>query len=777
MKKINPLKSLTLLITLFCGVNLGYGQTSLAKEDVAIIGVDTDDEDFTFLLRTDITSGTLIYFSDNEVHSSGNGLNNNGEGVVLFTAAANYSCGTVIGFISNNTEFSSVSGSFALNNTGDEVLAFQGYDLTTYEWTTFLHANVYDTLTTYPAGFAATDIVDGVAHNREYTGITNSPSWADLNNLSNYFEANNFGGRTLSTTAFTCGPCTGTTTTWDLPGPAWDNGAPDLTMPAIINAAYNTSSDGNISACSLTVNPTFRLTVDDGTFVEIENDVTIDGELIVETEGNFVQNDDAGTFTVNAGGLARVNKSTAPKADWFYYTYWSSPVTNETIGSVFPDVDGDRRFWFNAANFVDTDGDDIDDNGDDWQYALSGDTMTPGVGYAVTESRFFFGGSGTADFEGPFNNGDIDVNIDLNVANTGFNWNFIGNPYPSAVDFIAFQAANSSVVDGVAYFWSQATPPSESNPGNEESNFSTNDYATYTVGTGGAAGGSPVVPNQYIPSGQGFFIPASTSGTATFTNAMRMADGTSNAQFFKSSNSKKHSNSNENRLWVNLTSDNGVFNQILVGYVDGATNGNDGLAYDAPRIISPDYAAVLYSSMNDNNKKYVIQGKDINSINEDELINLGFSTTIDVETIYSLSIAQIEGEFLSNNPIYIKDNLLNQLHDLTASDYTFTSEVGEFNDRFEIVFNSAALSTTDVALNSKSLRIIELEDDRVQFTASDNLSIKTVTIFDLLGRPLYNFKGNNASETYTLSNLHSSIYIAKVALSNGVVVTKKAIKK
>jgi hypothetical protein len=70
-----------------------------------------------------------------------------------------------------------------------------------------------------------------------------------------------------------------------------------------------------------------------------------------------------------------------------------------------------------------------------------------------------------------------------------------------------------------------------------------------------------------------------------------------------------------------------------------------------------------------------------------------------------------------------------------------------------------------------------LEDNQVQFTTSDNLNIKAVKIFDLLGRQLYNFKGNNSTETYTLSNLSSTVYIAKVELSNGAIVTKKAIKK
>ncbi len=186
-----------------------------------------------------------------------------------------------------------------------------------------------------------------------------------------------------------------------------------------------------------------------------------------------------------------------------------------------------------------------------------------------------------------------------------------------------------------------------------------------------------------------------------------------------------------------------MFNQTVVGYVDGATNYDDGMSYDAPKNLSSGTAAHLYSTIEDSNKKFAIQGKDVNSINEDEIINLGFKSTIDVPTLYKLSIAQLEGDFLTDSPIYLIDNLLNKAHDLSVCDYTFTSEVGEFNSRFEIAFTNKALSVNDVQLNTKAFKIVELQDDLVQFNTNNNLTIKAVNIYDLLGRALYQFKGEN----------------------------------
>jgi len=259
---------------------------------------------------------------------------------------------------------------------------------------------------------------------------------------------------------------------------------------------------------------------------------------------------------------------------------------------------------------------------------------------------------------------------------------------------------------------------------------------------------------------------------------MRVLGATDNSQFFKNSNARnKATASNINKLWVNLTSDNGVFNQTLIGYIDGATNDYDGSFYDAPKNTTTGAAAILFSNIEGSNKLFAIQGKSPSSLNENEVINLGFNTSINVPTIYTLSIAQLQGDFLSNNKVYLKDNLLNTLHDLSGSDYNFTSEVGEFKDRFEIVFNAQALSADTFNLDTNTVQIIQVDDTHVTFKASGNLSIKTVAIYDLLGRQLYQLEGSHNEETYILSQLNNAVFIAKVELSNGVLITKKAIKK
>jgi len=525
-----------------------------------------------------------------------------------------------------------------------------------------------------------------------------------------------------------------------------NNYLPEESYKTVIDDDYDTAMHGSFSCHQLIINEGVNLTVNNETYVDVENNVIVNGELVVETKGAFVQRDNNGTFTVN--GISKVNKSTPYKNQWYYYTYWSSPVKDLNIESLFWSIGG--KFYFDGSG---------------WQYA-TGQIMQPGKGYIT---RADDAGVQTASFTGEFNTGTITTPIVYNEANN-VKYNLIGNPYPSSIDLDEFLVANNTVIEGAAYFWSQETPP-------VGGQFSGEDYIPYNAT--GSVSTSPDLTravNGFVPSGQSFFTIGKTAGNATFTNDMRMADATSNSQFFKSSNGipTKGSIESEEKIWINLSSKNGVFSQILVGYIDGATHADDGLTFDATKF-GQGSGAYLYSTIENSDKKFVIQGKDANGIHSDEVITIGFKTTIAAS--YTISIGKLQGVFLNENTIYLKDNLLNITHDLSANEYAFNSEVGEFNNRFEIHFKNQALSTDTPVIDLNNFKIIELNNDYMQFSVPNNVSIKKVTVFDLLGKHIIDLNGNNSTEKYQLHNLNSSIYIAKVTLNDGQVITKKFIKK
>lgn len=586
------------------------------------------------------------------------------------------------------------------------------------------------------------------------------------------------------------GSVTATTTTWN--GTTWDNGAPNSGSNVILNANYNTLiHGGSFNACKLTVNPTSRLTIEDNTSITVENDTNNNGDIVVMSKGAFIQKSASSRFY--GSGTSSVAKTTPLKQNWFYYTYWSSPVVNETIGNAFFDVDTDRRFWFDASKYLDGDGDGIDDDRNDWQYALDTDVMTPGVGYAATSGRLgMYPSVRTVTFNGALNNGTINSPVHHNASNVNESWNLIGNPYPSAIDFDTFYAENADVIGGTVYFWSHHSPANGSNGGNNASNFSQSDYATYTIGTGGVAGASGTIPNKYIPSGQAFFIDGLANANVTFNNSMRVANTTGNAIFFKqathnkskgkqksiqrSSNAPKDNSAEAQRLWINLTTDSGAFYQTLIGYVDGATNANDGSFFDAERINNTSSEASIYSTIPNDNKKYVVQGKASNALNTNEVIALGFENNKQTLDTYEISIAQLEGNFLRSNTVYLKDNTLGLTHNLSANTYIFTSLPGTFNNRFEIVFTeNNTLSSSNIPATKANVSIIQTQNTfKIKTT---NSSIKHVSIFDLQGKMIYKHSGSKSVEYLNIEHVQKAVYIARIELSNGGIATKRFIKK
>ncbi len=207
----------------------------------------------------------------------------------------------------------------------------------------------------------------------------------------------------------------------------------------LINGTVSLASDKALTCNNLTVSGSNSLTLQSGGSMIVNGSLTGDVTVLRDITGQ--------------------NK----------YHFISSPVNNVTIGSVFPVEQYDniyvRRY---------------DEPTGSWVNLGIADNMATGTGY----SFFMNEAATTATFDGSLNNASVTPT--LSYAGSGdedyVNWNLLGNPFASAIDWDNGNWARSGL-NGSVYTWDGAS-------GN---------YLSWSGSAGSLTGG-------IIPAQQGFFV-------------------------------------------------------------------------------------------------------------------------------------------------------------------------------------------------------------------------------------------------------------------------------
>jgi hypothetical protein len=234
-----------------------------------------------------------------------------------------------------------------------------------------------------------------------------------------------------------------------------------------------------------------------------------------------------------------------------------------------------------------------------------------------------------------------------------------------------------------------------------------------------------------------------------------------NSQFFRMNSVTKRE---RNRFWLELKNNEGVYKQILVGYIENATdefdNGFDGEVLEAGNSVS------FYSILD--GKNLAIQGRSLNFNLEDQ-IRLGYRTTAASE--FEINLSDFDG-FFENQDVFIEDTMLNITHNLKESPYLFASEVGNFDSRFILRFTSSSLGNSEIDFNSNSIVIYKNSEEKINVNSSVK-KMKNIQVFDLLGRLLWSQEDINSSE-FTLKEFTSnSVLLISIELAGGEVFSKK----
>ena len=542
-------------------------------------------------------------------------------------------------------------------------------------------------------------------------------------------------------------------TTWD--GIAWNNGLPAIGKGVIFDSNY--TANENVSACSITIKNGAAVAINDGFTLTVTNGINVlNGSLTFENNSSLIQ---INPSIINNDNITYKRESaTVRPSD---YTYWSSPVTNQTLAAAFPNSPSDRVFSFNAFS-----------KPENYKRENILSTMTIGAGYIVQGPQ---NNSNTppasyhAAFFGKPNNGLIEISIGPTDTS-----NLIGNPYPSAIDANLFLNVNSTILDGTIYFWTHASPLQLAteilNPGSGKYAYSADDYASYNLSGGVAAHAGETEPSGKIAAGQSFFTTSkATNAKIIFNNDMRISGGAlgnDNSQFFKIKAAKVAMSPiiERDRIWLNLTNSKGAFKQALIGYITNATNDYNN-SYDGESFDGNEY--IDFYSIN-SNKKLVIQGRALPFDPSDE-VSIGFKTTIAGD--FKISIDHTDG-LLVDQDVFIKDNLTNTLFNLKNGDYIFTTATGIFDTRFILLYTNKNLNTKD--FNTQQNATLVSYKNREISIFSEVKTINKVLIYDLLGKRVYqNFSIDNNKLVIPYLGIGHQLLIIKTVLENNELITNK----
>jgi len=520
---------------------------------------------------------------------------------------------------------------------------------------------------------------------------------------------------------------------------------PSTTVKPVISDVANGKNLAIKSSGELLVNSDKILTIQDAVNVDAG------GKITFENNSSLIQVNESPN--INSGNI--IYKRNSSNMLRYSYSYWSSPIfaTTQTLTALSPATLHDKYWSWDIASQA-------------WTMHDYGNVvMQKAKGYIVRAPQTFpitgTAASYNATFTGVPNNGLL--TIATKGSTTANKWNLLGNPYPSALSADLFLANSANPdLEGTIYLWTNFAGVSSVPNSGGTYPYTPSDYAVYnftgSTATAPATGGS-ITPSGFIAAGQSFFVKGISAGdgVATFKNTMRK--GENNNQFFKNSATQDLV---KNRFWLNLENTQGLFNQALVGYIEGATDsydrGFDGEVFGT--------AVNLYSIIP--NKNLTIQGKSLPFQNTD-VVKLGYKAT--VAGNHKITLDHFD-EFFMTQEVYLKDNLLNVIHDIKNAPYSFASAIGTFDERFEIIYQRGNLGIENPSFDPNSILIYKKDKDVI--INAGNVEISELKVFDIQGRLLYNAKNVNNKEA-VIKNLPSTeqVLIVQVRTLNGNLVSKK----
>ncbi len=321
------------------------------------------------------------------------------------------------------------------------------------------------------------------------------------------------------------------------------------------------------------------------------------------------------------------------------------------------------------------------------------ESLPVGVGYTGWISA-----GTTVDITGNVNQGPTPINV-TNGGTSESGWNFIGNPYPSSIDWDLVTIPTE--MSGAVYVWNH-----------DESAFGS--YATYFDGIS-TNGGSDVIPHM-----QGFFIYTTEDATVTFQDDDRVS---STGTFLRTNKSGI-----DPMIRLELHGEGNSVETVLRYKADASVdylNSEDALYFPAGNEDGAEFA-----SESTDGRRLVVS-----SLPEgEENLVTKLNTKLGQNGVYTIDMTE-QTNFDDDMQVLLLDRKLNITHDLTIEPYTFVGNTSDDPNRFELNTLSNALSISESILGEQQKMYGYSKDDALFVRFSNALSEDAVvTIYNTLGQ-------------------------------------------
>ncbi len=468
-------------------------------------------------------------------------------------------------------------------------------------------------------------------------------------------------------------------------------------------------------------------------------------------QGNFntgnallLVSNEAGTAYIDGSGTGTVTGSVTMQrylSNSFGYKYFSTPFQNTSVEDLAANFElqdattGFPHLYQYLENRQDGSGNDLTG----WEKYLDATTViNPGFGYAINPKGNAV--SLTLQLSGTVNNGAVTVDLENNDGTYTNGFNLVGNPYPSPIDWNLIVGSLNGIDNAIHFFTA----------GSDDRYTGT--YTSYIDGISTDGRSSSVIPSM-----QGFFVrvsdPANGVYPATaslqFKNAYRVGNQ-SEPNYYKAKNKAEVP---QIKLMAGFKGEE-MADATVIYFRHGATTGFE-KELDAQKLLNTAVNVPSVYSLTALQEKLSINAVSGTSMETME-IPLGISAERSGEM--SLSLAETNNLFPSVY-IYLKDIKKNVLKDLEKDgDYTFTSQKGQINDRFVLMFSSEKLSPVQMELAMEDFTVYtKNEQVLVRLNLPNNAEGKVI-LSSMAGQVLQSKRGSG-KDVLTFSGMAAGIYL------------------